>query len=137
MSLPVALKPNRLLDLLHTDGFVHCASSLDYATVHHPGEKLTLTIPKGNCPLGRRLVTRVLSDAGFLKTDLSLREPERDSGGGAPGTSPSGLTAMQMVERDKIIQMLRSTGGNKLETAKSLGIGRQTLYNKIEDYDIE
>jgi transcriptional regulator of acetoin/glycerol metabolism len=33
--------------------------------------------------------------------------------------------------------MLKETNGNKLEAAKRLGIGRQTLYNKIEAYGIE
>ena len=37
----------------------------------------------------------------------------------------------------RIVQMLTETGGNKLETAKRLGIGRQTLYNKIKAYGIE
>jgi DNA-binding NtrC family response regulator len=41
------------------------------------------------------------------------------------------------VERNAIIQMLKQTAGNKLETAKRLGIGRQTLYNKIKAYGIE
>ena len=41
------------------------------------------------------------------------------------------------VERNAIVQMLKETGGNKLETAKRLGIGRQTLYNKIKAYGIE
>jgi DNA-binding NtrC family response regulator len=44
---------------------------------------------------------------------------------------------LEGVERNAIIQMLRETGGNKLETAKRLGIGRQTLYNKIKAYGIE
>jgi DNA-binding NtrC family response regulator len=35
------------------------------------------------------------------------------------------------------VQMLKETNGNKLETAKRLGIGRQTLYNKIKAYGIE
>ena len=47
------------------------------------------------------------------------------------------LTLMEAMERNAIIQMLKETGGNKLETAKRLGIGRQTLYNKIKIYDIE
>ena len=47
------------------------------------------------------------------------------------------LTLMQGVERNTIIQMLKETGGNKLEAAKRLGIGRQTLYNKIKSYQIE
>jgi DNA-binding NtrC family response regulator len=41
------------------------------------------------------------------------------------------------MERNAILQMLKDTGGNKLETAKRLGIGRQTLYNKIKMYEIE
>ena len=47
------------------------------------------------------------------------------------------FTLLEGVERNAIIQMLKETGGNKLETAKRLGIGRQTLYNKIKAYDIE
>lgn len=47
------------------------------------------------------------------------------------------FTLLEGVERNAIIQMLKDTGGNKLETAKRLGIGRQTLYNKIKAYGIE
>ena len=47
------------------------------------------------------------------------------------------LTLMEAMERNAIAQMLKDTRGNKLETAKRLGIGRQTLYNKIKAYGIE
>jgi DNA-binding NtrC family response regulator len=47
------------------------------------------------------------------------------------------FTLLEDVERNTIVRMLRETGGNKLETAKRLGIGRQTLYNKIKAYGIE
>ena len=47
------------------------------------------------------------------------------------------FTLLEGVERNAIIQMLNETGGNKLEAAKRLGIGRQTLYNKIKAYGIE
>jgi len=47
------------------------------------------------------------------------------------------LTLMEAMERNTIVQMLKETRGNKLETAKRLGIGRQTLYNKIKNYGIE
>lgn len=50
---------------------------------------------------------------------------------------PQDLTLMEAMERNAILQMLKETGGNKLETAKRLGIGRQTLYNKIKVYGIE
>jgi two-component system, NtrC family, response regulator HydG len=47
------------------------------------------------------------------------------------------LTLMEAMERNTISQMLKETQGNKLETARRLGIGRQTLYNKIKAYGIE
>jgi DNA-binding NtrC family response regulator len=47
------------------------------------------------------------------------------------------LTLLEGMERNTIFQMLKETNGNKLETAKRLGIGRQTLYNKIKAYNIE
>jgi len=46
------------------------------------------------------------------------------------------LTLMEAMERNKIVEVLKETSGNKLETAKRLGIGRQTLYNKIKAYAI-
>jgi two-component system response regulator HydG len=51
--------------------------------------------------------------------------------------SESDLSLMEAMERNTILQMLKETNGNKLETAKRLGIGRQTLYNKIKAYAIE
>jgi len=47
------------------------------------------------------------------------------------------FTLLEGVERNTIVQTLKDTGGNKLEAAKRLGIGRQTLYNKIKAYGIE
>ena len=63
--------------------------------------------------------------------DLSIgqEQPALDAGG-------QNLTLMEAMERNKIIEVLRETGGNKQETAKRLGIGRQTLYNKIKLYQI-
>lgn len=50
---------------------------------------------------------------------------------------PSGLTLWQVIERDAIIQVLRECNGKKLIAAKRLGMGRQTLYNKIKEYSIK
>ncbi len=66
-------------------------------------------------------------------SDLSI-STTRTSGGESQDTN---FTLLEGVERNAIIQMLKETGGNKLETAKRLGIGRQTLYNKIKAYGIE
>jgi DNA-binding NtrC family response regulator len=47
------------------------------------------------------------------------------------------LTLIEAMERSKIIEILRETHGNKQEAARRLGIGRQTLYNKIGGYEIK
>jgi DNA-binding NtrC family response regulator len=66
-------------------------------------------------------------------TDLSVTRARTTAEGGGD----TNFTLLEGVERSAIIQMLKETGGNKLETAKRLGIGRQTLYNKIKAYGIE
>ncbi len=66
-------------------------------------------------------------------TDLSISDVKS-----APSEGfDTAFTLLEGVERNAIIQMLKETGGNKLETAKRLGIGRQTLYNKIKGYGID
>jgi DNA-binding NtrC family response regulator len=54
-----------------------------------------------------------------------------------PGEEDGGLSLMDAMERNTIVKVLQETGGNKQETAKRLGIGRQTLYNKIKIFGIE
>ncbi|MBI4661394.1 MAG: sigma-54-dependent Fis family transcriptional regulator [Verrucomicrobia bacterium] len=55
----------------------------------------------------------------------------------ASGEEEADFTLLEGMERNAIVQLLKETGGNKLETAKRLGIGRQTLYNKIRAYGID
>jgi DNA-binding NtrC family response regulator len=66
-------------------------------------------------------------------TDLSITSVKPE----AEQSQDTNFTLLEGVERNAIVQMLKETGGNKLETAKRLGIGRQTLYNKIKAYGIE
>jgi len=65
--------------------------------------------------------------------DLSISNVS-SAGDGATDTN---FTLLEGVERNAIVQKLKETGGNKLEAARQLGIGRQTLYNKIKAYGIE
>jgi DNA-binding NtrC family response regulator len=67
--------------------------------------------------------------------DLSVTSAKASPGTGEE--SDSSFTLLEGVERNAIVQTLKETNGNKLETAKRLGIGRQTLYNKIKAYGIE
>lgn len=75
----------------------------------------------------------VLMTDGLLVdvSDLSISQPPRES-----DPDDVSLTLLEGMERQTIVQMLKETSGNKLETAKRLGIGRQTLYNKIRAYKI-
>ena len=76
----------------------------------------------------------LLCEGGDIdSTDLSITSVPTDT----EGVHDTNFTLLEGVERNAIVQMLRETGGNKLETAKRLGIGRQTLYNKIKAYGIE
>jgi len=63
-------------------------------------------------------------------SDLSVRPESADD------NIVDDLSLMEAMERNTIVQMLKETNGNKLETAKRLGIGRQTLYNKIKAFNI-
>jgi transcriptional regulator with PAS, ATPase and Fis domain len=63
--------------------------------------------------------------------DLSITDPKANG-----ELDDANLTLMEAMERNKIVEILKETNGNKLETAKRLGIGRQTLYNKIKAYAI-
>lgn len=73
----------------------------------------------------------LMSDGNLIDSgDLSITSPVRES------EDNTSLTLLEGMERQTIVQMLKETNGNKLETAKRLGIGRQTLYNKIKLYNI-
>lgn len=48
----------------------------------------------------------------------------------------SSLTPMELTERQTILNALVSCGWNKRQAAKRIGIGRQTMYSKIEKYGI-
>jgi len=41
------------------------------------------------------------------------------------------------VEKNHILQTLRTVNGNRVQAAKILGVDRRTLYNKLRQYEIE
>ena len=99
-------------------------------------ERLTAFDWPGNVRQLQNEVQRVvlLSEGDEVDaTDLSITKARST----ADEAQDTNFTLLEGVERNAIVQMLKETGGNKLETAKRLGIGRQTLYNKIKAYGIE
>ncbi len=68
--------------------------------------------------------------------DLSISAKQSNAELESDQGDPS-RTLMEKIERNTIAQMLKETNGNKVEAAKRLGIGRQTLYNKIKSLEIK
>lgn len=53
------------------------------------------------------------------------------------GTDPEALPSLEELEARYIRRVLRAVGGNKTRAASILGLGRRTLYRKIEKLDID
>ncbi|TCK27527.1 sigma-54-dependent Fis family transcriptional regulator [Pseudonocardia endophytica] len=67
------------------------------------------------------------ADGGIVDVDDlpdELRTPRRTMG------------RMESAERDAVVEALRESGGNRSRAARSLGIGRNTLYRKMREFGI-
>jgi len=49
---------------------------------------------------------------------------------------PTELVPLEEVERRYILRVMEAVGGNKTLAAQTLGIGRKTLYRKLEQYGV-
>jgi transcriptional regulator with AAA-type ATPase domain len=133
MKQNLTFKTESLVQFLYSRGFRDCKVSPSCRTLRQPKTGFVLTIPSGGLDLGHNLVSRLMVDAGLIQQDFTLQSP-------IPPPAPveqRALTIMEQTERAKIVEILKETKGNKLEAARVLGIGRQTLYNKIKVYHIE
>jgi len=52
------------------------------------------------------------------------------------GDDPTELVPLEEVERRYILRVMEAVGGNKTDAAQVLGIGRKTLYRKLEQYGV-
>jgi len=76
--------------------------------------------------------------ATILPVDSTLPPPAQPAPAGsspAPAIRPLG-EAVSELEKSLIKSALESTGGNKAQTARLLGISRATLYQKIVEYGL-
>jgi DNA-binding NtrC family response regulator len=46
-------------------------------------------------------------------------------------------SSLHDVEKEMIIRTIEFTGGNKTRAAEILGVSSKTLYNKLEQYELE
>jgi DNA-binding NtrC family response regulator len=77
--------------------------------------------------------------AAFLGSldELGLDELERRARDGNGGASLPLKDWVALAEAWRIAQALRETRGNRSAAARSLGIGRRTLYSKMEKLGLE
>jgi DNA-binding NtrC family response regulator len=57
--------------------------------------------------------------------------------GPAPARAGDSAVALEEVERDHILDVLRQVNGNRMKAAKVLGISRRALYRRLERHHLE
>ena len=82
----------------------------------------------------------LLVSAGLELTfaDLPPGIVERDSSPGSSATPPagSGTQSLEELEREAIVHAMENNRGNLSDVARQLGIGRSTLYRKLDQYGL-
>jgi len=85
----------------------------------------------------------ILSDTMMIEPkDLGLQAPQTDGTDAlkifdlAGTLSEAAQRAVRLVERQKILDALTASNGNKMEAAESLAVSYKTLLTKIKDYDL-
>jgi DNA-binding NtrC family response regulator len=80
---------------------------------------------------GRELRAQRLED---LSSAGDAAQPERSTGAARPSDSGPAADRLDSVERQHILRVLESCGGNKRQAAATLGISLRTLYNRLSLY---
>ena len=69
--------------------------------------------------------------------DLPARFQISDSRFQIPDSGKIHLQSLSDIEKNHILQTLKTVNGNQVQAAKILGVDRRTLYNKLRQYEIE
>lgn len=132
----IALKPGSRVDASDVERFLDeqnaAATHLPVATgktVEEAGQEL---IYRSILQLGNeiRLLRDLITSNLPSGPDGAEIEPADLFGG-------RGVSTVENMERQLIIQVLAETGGNRKATARKLGIGERTLYRKLKKYVLE
>ena len=84
----------------------------------------------------RELKQKVLSAVLHAEGDM-VTESELELGGEQTAATVGFTLKSGEEEKERILRALKQADGNKRQAAKLLGIGRTTLYNKLDEYGIE
>jgi two-component system, NtrC family, response regulator AtoC len=106
---------------------------VDGVTTDAMGILMSQTWP-GNVRELRNVLERaivVTSGHVIQASDLGVRRPPCAEGGGG-----GGMASLEDVERHHIARVLQESAGNISQAARTLGIDRATLYNKLKKYNL-
>jgi hypothetical protein len=101
MKTNFTYRPSEVIEILRHAGFVESPSSPEHITLRHPELHVTLTLPKGPCPLGQKIATRILLESGLLSPELvagAIRASVQVS-----ATNRMSLTELDRIERNEIV----------------------------------
>jgi two-component system response regulator AtoC len=82
---------------------------------------------------GSTITERELAGAFGDDSALAGRPPRPEMQTARPAEPPA---ALDEVERDHIVEVLRQVSGNRMAAAKVLGISRRALYRRLERHGI-
>ncbi len=125
--------------MLYANFFLDMANKeLDKNVVGFSKEVVSLMMDydwPGNLRQMKNLVMRstLLTQGDFITMDSMPRELLESK----HTETKSTLLRDPNDERERIVNALKSSGGNKSLAAKTLGIDRKTLYNKLKSYQLE
>ncbi len=84
-----------------------------------------------------RELENVIERVAVFKTGTSIVPEDLEFLVERESEAGSDLNELGLVEREKIVEVLKGTGGNKAEAARRLGIERKTLYRKARRLGID
>lgn len=96
--------------------------------------------PRPRAPVGDQGFDPDSADSADSSAGDKDRQPlDIHDGHHGPEAGPGNDQAVRPLrdlEKDAIVNALRSLGGNRTRAARALGISRRTLYNKLDEYGI-
>lgn len=85
-----------------------------------------------------REMANVIERAGTLCDDFTIQVGDLKLGLDRGVATAEGMSSLLTdVEREHVIRVLQAHGGNKVATAKALGISRMKLYRMLEQFGLE
>ncbi len=101
------------------------------------GEDAIQVLQRYSWPGNVRELENVIERVAVLKTDALISGDDFHFLKCSNADSDLNLNELNLVERDKIIEIMRESRGNKTEAARRLGIERKSLYRKAKRLGID